>query len=159
MDYQLGLRQGRYRVSLIGINSQYEPPLQFALCYPNNRNPYADIITSWGGDPRSPREPQQNTIDIPLDTRTQTFLSHQVSPELAQSLRGFTPITNHGRQGSTNHQVEINTHKSNQLSIREIPRHQSRIHMDEKLRQRESIVTSLAGNDTLAIRLSSTARR
>ncbi len=158
MDFQLGLRQGRYRVSLIGINSHYEPPIQFALCFPNSRNPYADIITSWGGNPESPRENQDNAINVPLDRRTQTFLSHQVSPELAQQLRGFTPRSNLGREGSTYHQIEINTHRSNQLTVRERAHHVMKYTGNDRLQMRESIVTHMKGEDHSSQRANTISR-
>ena len=174
MNLQLGLRQGRYHISLIGVNSRHEPPIQFGLSYPNSRNPYADIITAWGGNPDSPRGAdsprgeRSHTIDIPIDKRTQTFLSHQVSPELAQQLRGgLRSLANNGRQkGNTTHRVEVNTHRNNQLSIHQRthragsfqPNFGSNSQSEQRQQMRESIVTHLApgGYGTMMSRRMST---
>ena len=159
MDTQPELRQGRYQVSLIGVNSRYEPPLQFGLSYPNRNNPYADIVTSWGGNAQSPREAEEH-VNVPLARRTQTFLSYQVSPELAAQLRGFRLQGNTGRQtGSTSHRITINTHRS----ANSVHHHKAAYipHLQPNLReqQRESVVTSFGSpGDPVQRRMSAVGR-
>ncbi|TQV87253.1 hypothetical protein [Aliikangiella coralliicola] len=142
MDTQPELRQGRYQVSLIGINSRYEPPLQFGLSYPDRNNPYADIVTSWGRNSQSPRQ-QEEQVNVPLAKRTQTFLSYQVSPELAEQLRGFRLQGNTGRQqGSTSHRITISTHRTTHSAYNHKAAHMPRLQPNIREQQRESIVTS-----------------
>ena len=82
----LRLRAGRKRINVIQPAGSTRPVL--GTSQPNEDNRRAAVIEQLGGPREAPRKEAAVTIDEPLPVRTQTILSHGVSPELRRVLNG-----------------------------------------------------------------------
>lgn len=81
---RLGLREQAHEVRLVQVENRPYPSL--GRSYP----PMADLrlhtVLNWDVVERGPRNAKQVTVDVPLDQRSQTILSHQLTPEIEQQL-------------------------------------------------------------------------
>lgn len=90
-------RLGRNPVKLIGINTPFEPSLQFGREYHSSNSVRENTHASWGR-PQMGRIPEPTAIKSPLPAREQSIMAHQLSPQLQQQLRGgIRPIENKPR--------------------------------------------------------------
>jgi hypothetical protein len=88
---RLGLREQAHEVRLVQVENHPYPSL--GRSYP----PMADLrlhtVLNWDVVERGPRSGKPATVDMPLDQRSQTILSHQVAPAVEQKLdRSFFGI-------------------------------------------------------------------
>ncbi|HEX5126321.1 MAG TPA: hypothetical protein VFW00_06250 [Rhodocyclaceae bacterium] len=82
----LALREGRERIGLIRPNGSRRPVL--GTLHPQEDDRRASIPARWGWEREAPRKEALAAIEEPLPVRTQTILSHGVSPEVRQVLNG-----------------------------------------------------------------------
>lgn len=78
----LGLRNNRHQVDVVKINGETRSVL--GTSHPQEENKRVEVLRHWGMQATSPRQERLATIDEPLPQRTQTILSHRLSPELRQ---------------------------------------------------------------------------
>lgn len=93
------VRLGRNPVRLIGINAPFEPAIQFGRAYGANENPRSAINRVWGAEYLGRKNTSdEHTVKQPLPARQQSILSHQLTPQLQNQLRGgMKPLQNVGR--------------------------------------------------------------
>ena len=82
----LALRNNEHQVEVFHPSEASRPVLGRKQAEEQNRR--INVVKQWGGGNASPRMQAPEAIDIPLSQRTQTILSHQVSPELRNRLNG-----------------------------------------------------------------------
>lgn len=106
-------RLGRNPVRLIGINAPFEPALQFGREFSSNNNPRSEVAAAWGVNHNGrtlDSNANSTAIKHPLPVREQTSLSHQLSPQLQQQLRGgMAPLQNQGRNAYHQQKVELDS--------------------------------------------------
>lgn len=90
MSEKKPLRDGRDRVSVITLNGETRP--QLGISHPQEDNRRSEAASYWGHAPRSPRQQPLATVDEPLPVRTQTILSHELAPEIAQAVNSGVPL-------------------------------------------------------------------
>lgn len=78
----LGLRNNRHQVDVVKVNGESRPVL--GTSHPQEENKRVEALKAWGMQAESPRKERLATIDEPLPQRTQTILSHRLTPELRQ---------------------------------------------------------------------------
>lgn len=105
-----GSRLGQNPVKLIGINAPFQPALQFGREHSADNDPRARAASAWGGSSFSGRSQDNGAITEPLPTRQQTAMSHQLSPQMQNMLRGgMKPLANQGRQQAANSPIELHS--------------------------------------------------
>lgn len=96
---------GRNPVRLIGINAPFEPKLQFGREYQSSANPRQEALqhSPFVSQDLHGRGHNESGIKQPLPQRQQTILSHQLSPQLQQQLRGGSRFPNNSGRSEENH--------------------------------------------------------
>lgn len=91
----LGLRDNAHQVEVITPNGATRPVL--GTSHPEEQDRRANVVRQWGGAAEGPREQRLATIDEPLDQRSQTILSYQVSQAVRARLNGGGTAATSGR--------------------------------------------------------------
>jgi hypothetical protein len=92
----LSLRNNGHKVDVVKINGETRPVL--GRSHPEDKDLRVNVLRQWGMQPDSPRKQPLATIDEPLPQRTQTILSHQLSPELRQRINSGVGTLSGSRQ-------------------------------------------------------------
>jgi hypothetical protein len=94
----LNFGSARKAIKLIGVNAPFEPKLQFGHEYNSDSDLRTNLLQDESVTPMHSREAIDAGIKDPAPQRSQTILSHQLSPQMQQILRGgISPSTNLGR--------------------------------------------------------------
>lgn len=86
LEILLRLRNGRERITIINRPGSSRPELGTSQPQENDRR--ASQPGRWGWQVASPRKEAPVGIEEPLPVRTQTILSHSVSPEVRAAING-----------------------------------------------------------------------
>ncbi len=84
----LNVGSARKVIKLIGVNAPFEAKLQFGQQHNSDSDQRANLLQDESVTPMYSRAPVDSGIKDPAPQREQTILSHQLSPELQQILRG-----------------------------------------------------------------------
>ncbi|MFZ6675491.1 hypothetical protein [Undibacterium sp. Xuan67W] len=107
----LGLRNNAHKVEVIQPNDETRPVI--GKRSPEETNRRLNAAKQWDVRVEAPRQPSLSTIDQPLDQRSQTILSYQVSATMRQQLNGghgkLADSRRHNQKGSTEARTPIQT--------------------------------------------------